>query len=186
MRQRDVINAKSAEFTANMSDEVVNLSTSAKSTYTENDLASFEYTKSGFVYDVILRTDSETYNISYKRGTQTITSGTNSQSAGQSESEAIAFVESLISAIGFDSAWVQDVELLDTGVYRFTCDSKTAEPYEYWLEELEDTHVSHSEYIIVEFDDNGEIKSVERVVTVTGTQYKRTVKATLTFTSIER
>ena len=186
MRQSDVINAESAEFTVNMSDEVVNLSTSEKSTYTENDSASFEYTDKGFVYDVILRTDSGTYNISYKRGTQTVTSGINSQSASQSESEAIAFVESLISAIGFDSAWVQDVELLDTGAYRFTCDSKTAEPYEYWLEELEDTHVSHSEYITVEFDDDGEIKSVERVVTVTGTKYKRTVKATLTFTSIER
>jgi len=125
----DLEELETGSFVLDISQKFSTSSPSYKQTNTEKDTVTYGKKDGKYFYNAKAKTDDMEYNIDYANGKQTITISDQVQTADQTEKEAKAFINGLINTAKYEAIRVSDIEKLEDGTYRISCDKPNANLY---------------------------------------------------------
>ena len=157
--------SESGNFTLNI-EETVRDPNGQSSVYMEDNTVSFGEDDEGYFYDIDAVINKISYDISYKKGKQTIISDYDFQDKAQTEQEARDWIKSLID-VGYDPVIVTDIKDNGDGVYKLICDNPKTDVYEEYFESNGGTLSSVKQTITVTIKD-GSICSISNFVLAKG------------------
>ena len=163
----NIQNASSGKFTLDIKQTVKMLGET--STSTEKDTVTYGKQNGGYYYNIIAKTDSVKYDISYKSGTQTIKQGSDSYTYNMTDDEAKGNVDDLINAAYYKETLVSSIEKIEEGVYKFAINKPDTSVIESQLGSAISVKSATEEMIVTLSGDS--ITRIESVIKVNG-RYK--------------
>ena len=90
--------------------------------YEEHDVVFYGRKNGAYYYAIDAQVDDQSLTMTYQNGEQTVTSGNQTQTVTQPETEAKAFIDSLIDYARYSGISVTDIQKPETGVFVLTVD----------------------------------------------------------------
>ncbi len=163
------------------------------STYTETDTVTYGEQNGAYFYDITAKLNQGTITIKYKNGTQTIKSGSQSESGAMTDETARQFVESLIDQVGFEPIYIYAIEKMNANSFEFHIMDSDNARYDEFFNQNGITKSSCVQSVLVTLE-NGEVKKFSSKTTLEGTmkyngrdqKVKIIIESTLTIKSVSQ
>ncbi|MBE7092970.1 MAG: hypothetical protein E7365_07335 [Clostridiales bacterium] len=147
-------------------------------TYTETDTVTYGEQNGGYYYDINAKLSQGTITIKYKNGTQTIKSGSESESGAMTDEMAKKFIESLVDQVGFNELYISAIEKQGENSFKFLISNPDNNQYDEFFKQNGIKKIGSDQTVIVTLE-NGEVKKIESKITVNGTINYQDVKIVL-------
>lgn len=134
----------------------------------EKDSVSYGKENGAYYYDITAELNGQQFTMQYRNGLQTVTSGGESQTAAQAETDAKAFIDGLIDSAKYNPMAVTAIEKKDEGVYLFHVAQQDVSAYEHLFVGLDVEITAAAQQITVTLD-NGHLAKIESKISLDGT-----------------
>ena len=134
--------------------------------FVESDQVKYGREDGKYYYDITVESDGISSTVTYKNGTQTVTSGGESYDVPQSEDEAKAFIESLINdpSLGYNAEQITDIEKKNDGVFVIELALTDSATFEELFESMDGTYKSATQTVTVTVQDEKLIRIKNEIV----------------------
>lgn len=134
--------------------------------FVESDQVKYGREDGKYYYDITVESDGISSTVTYKNGTQTVTSGGESYDVPQSEDEAKAFIESLINdpSLGYNAEQITDIEKKNDGVFVIELALTDSATFEELFESMDGTYKSATQTVTVTVQDERLIRIKNEII----------------------
>lgn len=160
--------SKNGSFTLDMAQTLTVPSLEQRQVYKETDTVTYGEQNGSYFYDIKAVSGSDTFEISYANGKQTIRISGQEQTVSQTKADAKAYINGLINTAKYSSDYVSRITKKAEGVYEIQCDRPDTTNYEAIFEAYSGDLLEISQTITVTVKD-GKIEKIENYTFAKGT-----------------